>query len=364
MYIPTVYIPSHPHLGRDAPLQCDHIEHVFPHIKRAPGRSRKAIQMQSQRDFRRDEPLDFPQDPQGVCIRPAEALTIGGLPARGQEVDAEPAHKAGFRVSVDSRKRRRCWRREALKRCVTAEQRTYVQVMYRHMNVGGEWFAGRQRRAGLLPPARDPLGRGRPNRSGHLSLVSLDKLEDELIELQVLAPKPAGTTNGKLLGLDDHLPKQIRATSEGFRAYGIKVLRSANSLLLMAIQRYGFYASGGFRRSKSGSVISREAFGRARRGILEEVLSRFKRKRRGSRCWVVSCPCPGHGRGHGDRNPSLALSEGADGKLLWHCFAGCHPLVVGEILLRRPVGPRPAFASEVLPWIAAGFEARGRREAW
>ncbi len=32
---------------------------------------------------------------------------------------------------------------------------------------------------------------------------------------------------------------------------------------------------------------------------------------------MVRCPC------HEDRTPSLSISDGQDGKLLVHCFAGC-----------------------------------------
>jgi hypothetical protein len=39
--------------------------------------------------------------------------------------------------------------------------------------------------------------------------------------------------------------------------------------------------------------------------------------------WLVSCPCPNHGNGRGDRNPSLSVSDGDDGRLLVRCFAGC-----------------------------------------
>jgi hypothetical protein len=41
------------------------------------------------------------------------------------------------------------------------------------------------------------------------------------------------------------------------------------------------------------------------------------------RGWLVSCPCPNHGSGRGDRNPSLSVSDGDDGRLLLRCFAGC-----------------------------------------
>jgi len=44
--------------------------------------------------------------------------------------------------------------------------------------------------------------------------------------------------------------------------------------------------------------------------------------RRNGNGWLVSCPCPNHGSGRGDRNPSLSVSDGED-RLLLRCFAGC-----------------------------------------
>jgi hypothetical protein len=35
------------------------------------------------------------------------------------------------------------------------------------------------------------------------------------------------------------------------------------------------------------------------------------------------CRCPGPMHKHGDRNPSLSVKDGRDGKLLLYCFAGC-----------------------------------------
>lgn len=37
---------------------------------------------------------------------------------------------------------------------------------------------------------------------------------------------------------------------------------------------------------------------------------------------MVSCPVPSHGRGRGDRNPSLSVG-GEGGTVLVHCHAGC-----------------------------------------
>jgi len=45
--------------------------------------------------------------------------------------------------------------------------------------------------------------------------------------------------------------------------------------------------------------------------------------RRNGKGWFVSCPCPNHGKGHGDRKPSLSVSDGDGNRLLMRCFAGC-----------------------------------------
>ena len=40
--------------------------------------------------------------------------------------------------------------------------------------------------------------------------------------------------------------------------------------------------------------------------------------------WLAPCPVPTHGKGNGDRNPSLSVRHGPrDGQVLVHCFAGC-----------------------------------------
>lgn len=49
-----------------------------------------------------------------------------------------------------------------------------------------------------------------------------------------------------------------------------------------------------------------------------EFLTRLaKVKRTGPGRWLAKCPA------HNDRNPSLALRELDDGRVLLHCFAGC-----------------------------------------
>ncbi len=45
--------------------------------------------------------------------------------------------------------------------------------------------------------------------------------------------------------------------------------------------------------------------------------------------WLCRCPVPTHGKGEGDRNPSLSIAEGERQQLLVTCFAGCDR---GEVL--------------------------------
>ena len=50
---------------------------------------------------------------------------------------------------------------------------------------------------------------------------------------------------------------------------------------------------------------------------LEKVLARLEGVKRVGRGWVARCPA------HADRNPSLSVGVGADGRVLLHCFSGC-----------------------------------------
>lgn len=50
-----------------------------------------------------------------------------------------------------------------------------------------------------------------------------------------------------------------------------------------------------------------------------ELLTRLaKVKRTGRSRWIACCPA------HDDHNPSLAIREEDDGRVLLHCFAGCN----------------------------------------
>jgi len=52
---------------------------------------------------------------------------------------------------------------------------------------------------------------------------------------------------------------------------------------------------------------------------IEEFLSRLQKVRKtGAKTWMACCPS------HNDKNPSMTVSEGTDGRILAHCFSqGC-----------------------------------------
>jgi hypothetical protein len=50
--------------------------------------------------------------------------------------------------------------------------------------------------------------------------------------------------------------------------------------------------------------------------------------------YLVPCPVPSHGKGRGDRSPSLSVGDGQQ-RLVVHCFAGCDPRVVLDVLRQR-----------------------------
>ena len=74
----------------------------------------------------------------------------------------------------------------------------------------------------------------------------------------------------------------------------------------------------------------------------ERIGIALKGRRNGSG-WLVRCPCPNHGKGRGDRDPSLSINDGDDDRLLLRCFAGCEfPDILHELKLRGLVeGAKP-----------------------
>jgi hypothetical protein len=56
---------------------------------------------------------------------------------------------------------------------------------------------------------------------------------------------------------------------------------------------------------------------------LDLVLERAQNARKAGDGHRVSCPLRGHGKGLGDRDPSVSVTEGDDGRALVNCLAGC-----------------------------------------
>ncbi len=56
---------------------------------------------------------------------------------------------------------------------------------------------------------------------------------------------------------------------------------------------------------------------------LDNVLGRLGNVRQEGDGHKARCPCPDHGQGHGDRNPSLSIGADDEGNVLLRCFAGC-----------------------------------------
>ena len=93
----------------------------------------------------------------------------------------------------------------------------------------------------------------------------------------------------------------------------------------------------------------------------EQIAKALGNAKRVGKGWLASCPLPGHGQGHGDKNPSLSISDGEDGKPLFKCHSGCdqHELfhairnygLLPEIEKRDPLAnikPLPALTPQVL----------------
>jgi DNA-binding transcriptional ArsR family regulator len=76
--------------------------------------------------------------------------------------------------------------------------------------------------------------------------------------------------------------------------------------------------------------------------ILPRLRTKRISKRNGERHVLAHCPA------HDDANPSLSLTEKADGTLLWKCFAGCSQDAVREAL-ERLAGIQPATARPIAP---------------
>lgn len=74
---------------------------------------------------------------------------------------------------------------------------------------------------------------------------------------------------------------------------------------------------------------------------VDMVLSKLDGVRPAGRGWIARCPA------HDDRRPSLSIAEGAGGRVLMRCFAGCSTGAVLRAigLTWRDIGPADAARS-------------------
>jgi hypothetical protein len=56
----------------------------------------------------------------------------------------------------------------------------------------------------------------------------------------------------------------------------------------------------------------------------DEIAKALGNAKKVSNGWLASCPVSSHGQGNGDKNPSLSVTEGEDGKPLFFCHGGCN----------------------------------------
>ena len=69
--------------------------------------------------------------------------------------------------------------------------------------------------------------------------------------------------------------------------------------------------------------------------------------------YLASCPVPHHGQGNGDKNPSLSVTDGEDGNILFKCHGGCdqHEVfsTIKEMGLLPQLPDRPEYLASVKP---------------
>lgn len=90
-----------------------------------------------------------------------------------------------------------------------------------------------------------------------------------------------------------------------------------------------------------------------------EFVALVQARKVGASRWVAQCPA------HADRSPSLSISQGDDGRLLLHCFAGCNPSKILSTfgLKIRDLFAGPPPSPEQLRAARAAQETRDQKAA-
>ena len=92
----------------------------------------------------------------------------------------------------------------------------------------------------------------------------------------------------------------------------------------------------------------------------EQIAKTLGNAKRANGQWVASCPVPSHGKGNGDKNPSLSVHIGDDGKPLFHCHGGCSQEEVFNTIRDRNLLPeleeRPDPLANIKPLPKVEFQ--------
>jgi hypothetical protein len=71
----------------------------------------------------------------------------------------------------------------------------------------------------------------------------------------------------------------------------------------------------------------------------EQIAKQLGNAKKANGQWVASCPVPGHGKGNGDKNPSLSIDINDQGVPLFHCHGGCSQEDVFQTIRSRNLLP-------------------------
>jgi hypothetical protein len=92
----------------------------------------------------------------------------------------------------------------------------------------------------------------------------------------------------------------------------------------------------------------------------EQIAKALGNAKKVSGSWLASCPLPTHGQGNGDKNPSLSITDGPDGKPLFKCHGGCEQhdvfAAVRDYGLLPDLEPRAELLASIKPFEAPTLE--------
>jgi hypothetical protein len=84
----------------------------------------------------------------------------------------------------------------------------------------------------------------------------------------------------------------------------------------------------------------------------EQIAQALGNAKQANGSWLASCPVQSHGKGNGDKNPSLAITETQDGKYLFHCHGGCDQQDVFNAIKDRGLLPELPKREEIFSSLA------------